>query len=158
MRAEEVVDRLEYLVQHARRVPFSNQVMLDEEELLEMVQQLRSGLPEEIKQASWTVAEHERLIKEAHAEAGRILVLANQRAEAAVQESEVLRRARREAERTLSEARTRADEVVREAEAYALDQLRQLETTLSRALGTVKRGIELLQGEGKGGASNEPAH
>jgi cell division septum initiation protein DivIVA len=145
MRAEEVVDRLEYLVQHARRVPFSNQVMLDEDELLEMLQQLRVGLPQEIKEASRTVAEHERLIKEAHAEAGRILARANQRAETAVQESEVLHRARREAERTLSEARTRADQVVREAEAYALEQLRQLETTLTRTLGTVKRGVELLQ-------------
>ena len=126
-------------------MPFSNQVMVDEEEVLDLVDQLRLSLPEEIKRANWTVQEQQRLIAEAHAEATRILSRANQRAESALQDSEILHRAERQAQQTLREAQVRAEEIIREAEAYALEQLQQLEAHLTRTLATVKRGVEALQ-------------
>ncbi len=136
---------MEYMVHHARRMPFSSQVMLDEVEVVELLDELRASLPEEIKQANWTVQEQQRLISEAHAEAGRITARASERAESAVRDHEVLRRVERQAQQTLREAQVRADEIVREAEAYALEQLQQLEAHLSRTLATVKRGVEALQ-------------
>jgi vacuolar-type H+-ATPase subunit H len=119
--------------------------MVDEDEVMELVDQLRFNLPEEMKQANWTVQEQQRLISEAHSEAARIMSKANDRAEQAVRDHEVLRRAEREAQQGLREARTRSDQIVREAEIYALEQLQQLEAHLSRTLNTVKRGVEALQ-------------
>ena len=145
MKVDEILDRMEYLVHHARRVPFSSQVMLDEMEVVELLDELRASLPDEIKQANWTVQEHRRLIGEAHAEATRITARANERAESVVQGHEVLRRVERQSQQTLREAQVRADDIVREAEAYALEQLQQLEAHLSRTLATVKRGVEALQ-------------
>jgi vacuolar-type H+-ATPase subunit H len=136
---------MEYLVHHARRVPFSNQLVLDEIQILELIDELRASLPDEIKQATWTVQEQQRLIGEAHAEAGRITARASERAESVVQDHELLRRVERQAQRTLREAQARADEIVREAETYALEQLQQVEAHLSRTLATVKRGVEALQ-------------
>lgn len=133
------------MVHHARHVPFSSQVMVDEDEVMDLVDQLRFNLPEEIKQANWTVQEQQRLISEAHAEAARIMAKANERAEQALQEHEIIRRAEREAQQTMREARARSDQIIREAETYALEQLLQLEAHLSRTLGTVKRGVEALQ-------------
>ena len=60
---------MEYLIHHARHVPFSSQVMVDEDEVMDLVDQLRFNLPDEIKQANWTVQEQQRIISEAHAEA-----------------------------------------------------------------------------------------
>jgi vacuolar-type H+-ATPase subunit H len=136
---------MEYVVHHARRVPFSNQVMVDEVEVVELIDELRTSLPEEMKQANWTVQEQQRLIAEAHAEAGRITSRANERAESALRDHELLRRVERQAQRTMREAQARADDIVREAEAYALELLQQLEAHLSRTLATVKRGVEALQ-------------
>jgi vacuolar-type H+-ATPase subunit H len=136
---------MEYLVHHARRVPFSSQVMLDELEVVELLDELRACLPEEIKQANWTVQEQQRLIAEAHAEASRIMTRANERSEAAIKDHEVLRRAERLAHQTVREAQARADQTIQEAEAYALEQLQHLEAHLSRTLATVKRGVEALQ-------------
>jgi vacuolar-type H+-ATPase subunit H len=119
--------------------------MVDEDEVMDLVDQLRFNLPEEIKQANWTVQEQQRLISEAHTETARIMSKANARAEQAVREHEILRRAEREAEQGLREARARADQIIREAEVYALEQLQQLESHLTRTLGTVKRGVEALQ-------------
>src|SRR5436190_7963114 len=147
---------MEYVVHHARRVPFSAQVIVDEEEIVELLDELRASLPEEIKQANRVVQEQHRLISEAHAEAGRITARASERAEGAVRDHEVLRRVERQAQQTLREAQARADQTVREAEAYALEQLQQLEAHLGRTLATVKRGVEALQSS-QPGADPEPA-
>jgi vacuolar-type H+-ATPase subunit H len=119
--------------------------MLDEDEVLELVDQLRFNMPEEMKQANWTIQEQQRVISEAHAEAARIMSKANERAEQAVREHEIVRRADREAQQSLREAKARSEQIVREAEIYALEQLQQLEAHLTRTLGTVKRGVEALQ-------------
>ena len=136
---------MEYLVHHARRVPFSSQLMLDEVEIVELMDELRACLPEEIKQANWTVQEQQRLISEAHAEAARIMSKANERAETAVTDHEVTRRAERQASQLVRDAQAKSDQIIREAEAYALEQLKQLEAHLGRTLGTVRRGVEALQ-------------
>ena len=156
MKVDEIIDRMEYVVHHARRVPFSAQVIVDEEEIVELLDELRASLPEEIKQANRVVQEQHRLISEAHAEAGRITARASERAEGAVRDHEVLRRVERQAQQTLREAQARADQTVREAEAYALEQLQQLEAHLGRTLATVKRGVEALQSS-QPGADPEPA-
>ena len=119
--------------------------MVDEDEVMELVDHLRFNLPEEMKQANWTVQEQQRLISEAHAEAARITSKANDLAENAVRDHEVVRRAEREAQQGLRDARTRSEQIIREAETYALEQLQQLEAHLARTLGTVKRGVEALQ-------------
>ena len=128
--------------------------MLDEDEVMDLVDQLRFNLPEEIKQANWTVQEQQRLIAEAHGEATRIMARANERAESAVTDHEVLRRAERQSQQTLREAQARSDQIIREAEAYALEQLQQLESHLGRTLATVKRGVEALQA-GQPGPADE---
>jgi vacuolar-type H+-ATPase subunit H len=157
VKVDEIIDRMEYLVHHARRVPFSSQVMVDEVEIVELIDELRAALPEEIKQANWTVQEQQRLIGEAHSEASRITARANERAESAIQEHEILRRVERQSQQTLREAQARADDIVREAEAYALEQLQQLEAHLSRTLATVKRGVEALQTSQPHDGRPEPA-
>lgn len=118
--------------------------MLDEDELMDLLDQVRLNLPEEIKQANWTVQEQQRLISEAHAEAARIMARANERAEAAVSDQEILRRAERQSQQTVRDAQSRSEQIIREAESYALEQLKQLESHLGRTLATVKRGVEAL--------------
>ena len=119
--------------------------MVDEDEVMDLVDQLRFNLPDEIKQANWTVQEQQRIISEAHAEAARIMAKANERAEEAVTDHEIVRRAERQGTQIVRDAQSKSDQIIRDAEAYALEQLVQLEQHLSRTLATVKRGVEALQ-------------
>ena len=57
----ELIDHLEYLVHRAQRVPFTHNVMIDEDEILDLLDQIHVNLPEEIKQARTVLAEQERL-------------------------------------------------------------------------------------------------
>ena len=119
--------------------------MVNEDEVMELIDQVRFNLPDEIKQANWTVSEQQRIITEAHAEAARIMSRANERAEETSSEHEVLRRAERPATQLVKDAQTKSDQIVHEAESYALEQLKQLETHLTRTMATVRRGVEALQ-------------
>ena len=119
--------------------------MLNEDELMELIDQIRFNLPDEIKQANWTVSEQNRIVTEAHAEAARTMSRANERAEEAASEHEVLRRAERHAAQVVKDAQVKSDQIIRDAEAYALEQLKQLEAHLGRTLATVRRGVEALQ-------------
>jgi regulator of protease activity HflC (stomatin/prohibitin superfamily) len=119
--------------------------MVNEDEMMELVDQIRFNLPDEIKQANWTVSEQQRIITEAHAEAARIMSRANERAEETSSDHEVLRRAERQATQLVKEAQAKSDRIVQEAESYALEQLKQLEAHLGRTLATVRRGVEALQ-------------
>jgi len=141
---------MEHLIQNARHVPLSTQVMVNEDEMMELIDQIRFNLPDEIKQANWTVSEQQRIMSEAHAEAARTMSRANERAEQSASEHDVLRRAERHAAQVVKDAQAKSDQMIREAERYALEQLRQLEAHLSRTLGTVRRGAEALQ-------ANQPA-
>ena len=117
---------------------------------MELIDQIRFNLPDEMKQANWTVSEQNRIITEAHAEAARTMSRANERAEEAAAEHEVLRRAERHAAQVVKDAQLKSDQIIRDAEGYALEQLKQLEAHLGRTLATVRRGVEALQ-------ANQPA-
>jgi vacuolar-type H+-ATPase subunit H len=119
--------------------------MVNEDEIMELIDQVRFNLPDEIKQANWTVSEQQRIITEAHAEAARIMSRANERAEETASEHEILRRAERHGAQLVRDAQGKSDQIIREAEAYALEQLKQLEAHLGRTLATVRRGVEALQ-------------
>src|SRR5207245_2509919 len=105
----ELIDHLEYLVHRAQRVPFTHNVMIDEDEILDLLDQIHVNLPEEIKQARGIIAEQERLLSEAQQEAARISQSAAQKAEAMMQEHEVTRRAEGHGQALVREAQARAE-------------------------------------------------
>jgi vacuolar-type H+-ATPase subunit H len=125
--------------------------MINEDEVMELIDQVRFNLPDEIKQANWTVSEQQRIITEAHAEAARIMSRANERAEETSSDHEVLRRAERHAAQVVKDGQAKSDQIIHEAEQYALEQLKQLEAHLGRTLATVRRGVEALQSSAPAG-------
>src|ERR1700682_2073667 len=114
----ELIDHLEYLVHRAQRVPFTHNVMIDEDEILDLLDQIHVNLPEEIKQSRTVLAEQERLLSEAQQESARI---------------------------TQSAAQKRADDQKRAADEYAADVMQQLESHLVRTVATVRKAQETLK-------------
>ncbi|HEV3230688.1 MAG TPA: hypothetical protein VG245_00395 [Candidatus Dormibacteraeota bacterium] len=141
----ELVDHLEYLVHRAQRVPFTHNVMIDEDEILDLLDQIHVNLPEEIKQARSVLAEQERLLSEAQQEAARITQTSAQKAESMLQEHELTRRAETHGAALVREAQGRADEQKRAADEYAADVMQQLEAHLVRTVATVRKAQETLK-------------
>ena len=141
----ELIDHLEYLVHRAQRVPFTHNVMIDEDEILDLLDQIHVNLPEEIKQARTVLAEQERLLSDATQEAARITQSAATKAEAMMKNHEVTRRAEEHGKAVIRDAQGRAEDQKRAADEYAADVMQQLESHLVRTVATVRKAQETLK-------------
>src|SRR6266699_212758 len=68
-----LVDRLENLIAGSRRMPLVNQIMIKESDILNIVDQLRTTIPDEIKVARRIIQEKERILAQAQADASTLL-------------------------------------------------------------------------------------
>lgn len=148
-----LIDKLDDLVHNARAVPLTDQVRIDREAVYEILDQMRSTIPEEIKQARWIVKERQEMLAEAKREADRIVDEAKEKAERQASQQEVVKLAEKQAAELLDDARMREREVRLGAEDYADEVLGTLEVNLEKFTAAVRRGRERLQGpsEDRGG-------
>ncbi len=143
-----LIDKLDDIIHNARSVPLTDSVMIDREEIYDILDQMRSTIPEEIKQARWIVKERQEMLAEAKQEAERVVNEAQERADRLASEQEVVRLAERNAQQIMEEAREREREIRLGAEDYADEVLGNLELNLDKFLAAVRRGRERLQGRG----------
>lgn len=136
-----LVDRLEELVGVGKRVPFSGRVMVEEEQFLALVDQLRIAVPNEIKQAQRVIREREHIIAEAQEEASRILDAARKRAEYFVSQEGILNEARQQAEAILAQAEEKRKRALGEIDVYAIDQFNRVEDALREGLAIIDRAV-----------------
>jgi len=145
MNIHEAIDRLEYLIGHSRQIPLTRTVVVDQEEVLACIDDLRLSLPDEIKQARWTLQEQQRLLSEAQAEAARTVSKAGERAQTMIGQHDLVKRAEKQAEAMLKEATAKAEETRRAADRYASEVMQNLESQPLRTVATVKKGVEALR-------------
>jgi F0F1-type ATP synthase membrane subunit b/b' len=136
-----LVDRLEELVGVGKRVPFSGRVMVEEEQFLALIDQLRIAVPNEIKQAQRVIRERERIVGEAQDTAGRIIDTAKKRAEYFVSKEGILNESRQQAEQILAQAEEKRKRNLGEIDVYAIDQFNKVEDALRDGLSLIDRAV-----------------
>lgn len=146
-----LLDRLEEVLNSGSRLPFSSRTVIDEQECLDILDQIRVALPEEIKQARRVNAERDGIIAEAQARAQQIIREAEERAAEKVQEHALVRQAQARAEQIEAEAERRCAEMRREADEYVYETLLNLERDLDQLLQTVRKGTRALRGATESG-------
>ncbi len=155
----DLVDQLEELVSTGRRVPFTAGVVVNEDEILELIDRTRLGLPDELMEARHLLEDQRRVRSEAEQEAERILsraetevdrIVAEAQARAAVMVADhaLVEEARVHAATLVAEAEERAAKTCTDADAYAREVMLRLEDQLMRAATTVRKGIDALPAEG----------
>jgi F0F1-type ATP synthase membrane subunit b/b' len=152
----DLLDRLEALVNQSRRVPLTPNIVVNEEEILDALDQIRVGMPEEIKEARMVLETRESRLREAQEQAEQIVLAAQERAERLTDDHEVTRRANAEADEIMTDARERSRKMRRDADDYARERMEELETQLSTALNQVRRGLETLEAGREGAGEEKP--
>lgn len=146
MDVEAYIARMEQLLAEARPVPLSASVMVNRSQFDELLGDLRTHLPEELRQSRWIIKERDELMEQAERDSERTLADAELQRDRLVSETEVARGAAREAERLLDEARERARTLRLEAEDYVDGRLANFEIVLTKTLKAVENGRERLRG------------
>lgn len=143
---EFLVNRLESMVNTARRVPLSSRVMLEEEDILAIIEEFRKSVPEEILSARKVLKDREQILRNAQAEAETIVTMARERAEYMINQEGVLYLAKERGEQVLSDAQRDAQQMRQEIDQYAVDVLSNLEQQLQLQLHQVRNGLSELNG------------
>ena len=89
MRVLELLEEIEEIVDTATGFPLTGRIMIDSEELLEIVREIRSELPDEIQQAQWIKNERERIIAEAKQQYEAVIEDAQKQADALVENNDI---------------------------------------------------------------------
>ena len=142
---EELIDRLESTVVSARNIPFSDNCMVDREEMLVLITMIRDNMPGELKQARWLLEQNRQLIAEARKEAETIMREAESRMTAMIDEHEITQQARQQAEITVENANQAARQIRNGAMEYARKRLSDVEEQLTQMLVTIQRNKKELK-------------
>jgi vacuolar-type H+-ATPase subunit H len=143
----QLIDRLEELFNGSKNVPFTKNVMVDEDRMLDIIDQMRIAIPEEMKKAQQLLGQRDRVLAQAQEEANRTLELARQKADQLVMKDMIVQEAQRRAEQILAQARTNAEGIRADADEYVLDSLTQLQMELDRITNQVINGIRTVRDE-----------
>ena len=139
-----LVERLESIIANGKRLPLTNNVVVDQVSALDLIDQLRVAVPEEVRAAKRINSEGERIIEKAQEEAERIIARAQEQAAFLIDERGLTQAAEEESRRIIASAEQDGDDVRRGADEYAASVLIGLEGDVVRTLQSIKKGIGLL--------------
>ncbi len=150
-----VIDRLDALVNTSRKMPATRSRLVDAEKVMELVEQLRLAIPQDIRSAHEVIEKKDNIINQAHIDARRTRGEAEEEFRLRVDQSDILSAARRNAEELMADAERKATRSVEQAEvessksraeadAYIVQALRNLERELTTVLTTVRKGLDNL--------------
>ena len=156
MDIQHLVDRLEDLIDEGRHLPFSKFTLIDEERALEIIDQMRISIPEEIEKAARVLAQRDRILAQANEEAARLVQLARERGEQMVDREAMVQAAQNRAANIIEAARQEAESITADADQYVLETLSNLEQQLAKMLSVVRNGITQVHSQSEA-ASVEPS-
>jgi cell division septum initiation protein DivIVA len=139
-----LIDRLEELFNESRPIPFTHNVVVDEDRMLDLIDQMRVSIPDEVKKSQQVLSQRDRILAQAQEAANRTVQLAREKSEELVDRDPIAQAAHLRSDEILRQAREEANAIRREADDYVVMTLSQLDGELSRVLGQVRNGIQML--------------
>ena len=140
-----LLETLEDIMEKSRNVPFSGKCMVDKEEFLEIIKEIRLKLPDEIKQAKWVKEERQRILEESQNEANDIIKEAENRIISMIDEHEITRKAYEKKVEIIETANEMSREIKSGTEEYADGVLAGVEVALEDALKIIKNNRKELK-------------
>ncbi|GAB7190559.1 hypothetical protein NUM3379_12650 [Kineococcus sp. NUM-3379] len=145
MEVHEKLGQLAAVVTGARGIPMSTSCVVDREDLLRLITDVRRLLPVEVQQAGDVLAARDDVLVAARAEAEHIVADARSRADALVESQSVMRAARERAEHIVAGAREEAARLRSDADDWCDGKLADFEEEVQRLLQQASRGRERLR-------------
>jgi cell division septum initiation protein DivIVA len=142
-----LIDRLEEILNESRPIPLTHTVLVDEDKVLDLIDQMRVAIPEEVKKAQQVLTQRDRILAQAQEEANRTLALARDRSEQMVERESIVQAAQARASDVGSQEIAKIQQIQQEADNYVLETLTRLEMELDRMITQVRNGISTLQAE-----------
>ncbi len=126
-----LLESIEELLENSRTLPLVKKTVVDKEEILDIIKEIRLKLPDELKQAKWVKEERNRIIQEAKKEGEDIVKEAENRIIAMIDEHEITKKAYDEKDKILEQASSMAKEMSDGTKEYADNVLAGIEDDIA---------------------------
>ena len=134
-----LIDMIYERIEDAKAPPLKPHLsMVDRDELLDLLDELRAQLPVEIKRAQELLSAREKFVEEAKRDVDRMMRQA-ELAKAKISDSEVLYAAKEKARQIVAKAEDRSRQLYQVANEYAEDALARTEEAVRAALEEVQQ-------------------
>lgn len=156
MPIQELIEKLENIIAQGSRVPLVDKVMVSMADVLDVLDELRLAVPEEVKEARRILKERDHLLSEAQKESARLLADSQAALDSRLRDTEMVKLAEERAREVLKKAQAEAHAILEEAgghlhsaragaDQYSLEVLHKLDAQLAGFQNAVRRGIEVLE-------------
>lgn len=142
-----LVDRLEEVFNDGRPIPLTRKLAVDEDRVLELIDQMRVSIPEEVKKAQQILNQRDKILAQAQEEAQRTVQLAQEKATQLVERETLVEQAKLRAQDVIRQAEDDADGIRADADDYVLDVLTRLEAETAKSLNQIRNGINKLRAD-----------
>ena len=140
-----LMETLEDILDKSRTLPFSNKCVVNKEDILDIIKEIRIKLPDELKQAKWIKEERQRILVEAQNEADGIIKEAENRIISMIDEHEITKKAYEKKVEIIETANEMSREIKSGTEQYADNILAGIEVALEDALKVIKNNRKELK-------------
>ncbi len=140
-----ILETLEDVVEKGVNVPLTGRCLVDKEEILEIIKEIRLKLPDDIKQAKWVKEERQRILLEAQKEANNVVKDAENKISSLVDEHEITKKAYDQANEIISNAQKNAKDIRLGTREYADGVLDKVEEILKDTLEVIQANREELK-------------
>jgi cell division septum initiation protein DivIVA len=141
------LDEIVEAIEKAKAMPLSASCVINRNEVLAQLEELRELLPSELASAKAIVGDADAQVMRGREEAERIIAEAKAERARLVGRTEIVQHAQREAERLVEDARANAEAMRREVEDYVDGKLANFEVVLTKTIKAVSRGRDKLRGQ-----------
>lgn len=144
METLELIDQLEDLIDGSAAIPLMGKSLIDKDELLDIIQEIRLKMPDDLKQAKWIKEERQRILQDAQKEASSIIKTAEDQIVTMINENEITRRATEQATEIINNANRRSKDIKMGTRQYVDDILADVEKVLERTLGSLRDNRNIM--------------
>lgn len=141
-----LLNEIEDILEESSSIPLSKKVVVDKNEFLEIIKEIRIKLPDEIKQAEWIREERQRILAEAQNEADTIVEQVKMQIEELVEDEEITKKANERAEEIINKAKSQAKEIRIGAREYGDQLLKEVQDYLKNIGVTLDSNRNELRG------------
>ncbi len=138
MDIENIIDAIEEKIDSCPTIPFWGRGIINKDELLDMLEEMRNKLPEELSQAKWVNNERQRIINDAQKRAETMIKDTEEKIANMVNEHDITQQAYLKANQIVDSAQQNSREIRLGANQYADDVLRALEEELVKTAEAIR--------------------
>jgi len=121
------LDDIEEVLETSKSLPFTNKISVEKERVLDILNEIRLNLPDDIRAAQRILGDHDRIVAEAERKSQSIIESAENEAKIRTNNHEIFRRASDQASETVEEAKKNARDLRLNAMDYADSMLKDAE-------------------------------